>query len=107
MVVETTNGAATLAAKSDVELSKTDAQAVEGEVGGAEEGGLDAHKKKDKKELPAFFPSHGLTTAGARMRPQAAAAAAVVAGFREGTSLRLGMGVFRTLAPSELGSCLI
>lgn len=55
MVETAPNGAA-----KDVELSQSDKSA-------AHEAGEDSLDKahKEKRELPSFFPSHGLTTAGA------------------------------------------
>lgn len=55
------------AIKSDVEMSTSD-KTVEKNVeyeGGDQEDSLEKSHEK-KKELPAFFPSHGLTTAGRR-----------------------------------------
>lgn len=56
MVETAANGA-----PKDVELSQSDKSAAH--EAGAEDSLDKAHK--EKKELPAFFPSHGLTTAGA------------------------------------------
>ena len=58
MVSEAPNGAVAEATK-DVELSQSDKNQQE------EHDSLDkAHK--DERTLPDFFPSHGLTTAGAK-----------------------------------------